>query len=462
MRISHLFFTGFLFVAGLIVFPGSCYSSSLEEFPQNATESPLLAEPSPDDQIESLRQAQEKNPKDPGLRTNLANFLLKKATNRQLSISEREIFFQEAADLVPDDGRIQHLWGDAFFGQKNFEAAFTHFEAALNVQPENLDCLMKAGISLQNFLKFEEAIAFFERARKITPKAVYLLYLLGRCYAETKDHEKAIETWEEATTYSKIPQEIEILQKMIARSREQIASTTGGTQEENQRFIIHYAGDSQKDIGEITADVLESAYDQVTGDLLFHPDVKVHVIFYLTNDFYSVNQANQWVGALAQGIKILVPLKQGYADSTSIKGTFAHELTHVLINLKTGNHCPTWIHEGVAMFSEFKAMNGDPNSMSPYFEQLLEKRIKNEKVLIPLSAIDIRADRPDTNDSIGLQYLHCYLAIRFLIDRWGTQALDELLTSLGNGSHLDNAIEDATGRPPSQFQTELFDWMMLL
>ncbi|MBF0499686.1 MAG: tetratricopeptide repeat protein, partial [Candidatus Riflebacteria bacterium] len=323
---------------------------------------------------------------------------------------------------------------------------------------EHFDCLLKAGVSLQNFMKFDEAIALYERARKVNSKSAYLLYLLGKCYAETKDHEKAIETWEEALKIAGSPEEIHALQNLIAKSREQLASTSGGTEEENQRFIIHYAGDSQKDIGELTISVLENAYDQVTSDLMFHPDVKVHVIFYLTDDFYSVNQANSWVGALAQGIKILVPLRQGY-DQNSAKGTFAHELTHVLINMRTAAHCPTWIHEGLAVYSEFKAMTGDPTTMPTYYENLFEKRVKGEKRMIPISAIDLSPSKKDSDENIALQYLHCYLAMRFLIDRWGSQGVDDLLTSLGKGSHPDNAIEDATGRPPEQFQSELFDWI---
>lgn len=409
-------------------------------------------------QIEAFRNAHSQKPGDPALRKGLVNLLLKRARDRRLSLTERENLYREAADLLPDDVRVQHQWGDALFNQKDFESAIGKFEAALAVQPDHLDCLLKGGVCYSKLLRYEEGIGFFERARKLVKPDFYLLYSLGRCYAENKDHEKAIEVWEEALALADSNQNRQALQLMINRSREQLASTSGGTQEENQRFIIHYAGDSQKDIGDLTAETLETVYDQVTSDLQFRPDAKVHVIFYLTDDFYSVNQAQQWVGAIAQGIKILVPLRQGYGNPTAVKGIFAHELTHVLINMRTSGNCTTWIHEGTAMYSEFKAVNGDPSTMTSYYERLLERRIKEEKILIPLNKINLSPGLADSNDNIALLYLQSYLAIRFMTERWGISALDDLFAALGKGSHLDNALEEATGRGLSEFQEEFFDW----
>ena len=442
-------------LASLLLTPALCAEPPGSE---QQSDTAFPAAPSLEAQIEAFRNSLAQRPGDRELRKELVLLLTKKAANRRLPLSERDALYREASDLEPDDVRVQHQWGDALYGANDFEGAVSRFEAALAIQPDHQDCLMKGGVCYAKLLRYEEAIGLFERARKRAPADFYLLYGLGRCYAENKDHEKAIEVWEEALQLADSNQNREALNYLISRSREQLASTAGGTQEENQRFIVHYAGDSQKDIGDLTAEVLESVYDQVTSDLDFRPEGKVHVIFFLTEDFYSVNQAQQWVGAIAQGIKILVPLRQGYGNPTLVKGIFAHELTHVLINMRTSGNCPTWVHEGTAMYSEFKAAYGDPAALPGGYERLLERRIKEEKMLIPLDRINLNPSLAASDEQIGLLYLQSYLAIRFLTERWGLSALEDLFTALGKGSHIDNALEEATGRQLSQFQDEFFDW----
>ncbi|MBF0499687.1 MAG: tetratricopeptide repeat protein, partial [Candidatus Riflebacteria bacterium] len=175
MRILTYFFAGLFFA--LSVFnphPGIASSSDNPASNQDAQISP---EASGNSQIETLRKALEQNPKDAAVRENLTSLLLKKANDKTQPIGDRETVFGEAAELSPDDFRVQYLWGNALFEQKNFEAASPHFETALNLKPEHFDCLLKAGVSLQNFMKFDEAIALYERARKVNSKSAYLLYL---------------------------------------------------------------------------------------------------------------------------------------------------------------------------------------------------------------------------------------------------------------------------------------------
>ncbi|MBF0406944.1 MAG: tetratricopeptide repeat protein [Candidatus Riflebacteria bacterium] len=411
-----------------------------------------------DDKLEALRKILKKDPNNIEIKAKLYEELIKLATNPAEKISERSNCFQEAVELFPESHEAQYYWGNAYLGEKSYEEAIYHFELAANLNPEYIDCLIQLGQCYYYSLKLEEAISTFEKARKIKPKDFYIQYCLGLAYFDNKDFSSAIEHWEEAITLTSNGQEQNSVQSLINKAKEQLASTENSTQDENQRFIVYYAGDSQKDIGQLTTEILENVYDQVSDDIQCKPDTKIHVIFFRTDDFYSVNQANKWVGALAQGIKILVPLEQGYSDPANIKAIFAHELTHVLINIRTSQNCPTWIHEGAAVRSEMQAANGDPTILYPRYEALLAK-LKEEKKYDSISTINLSPSRSDSNASILNGYLQCYLAIRFLYDRWGTQGMDDLLTSLSKGSNVDNAVEEATGRNLQQFQTELEDWI---
>jgi len=416
-----------------------------------------------DAMIETQHSLYAQNPKSGNTRTLLTALLLRKVDLlRGRPFSEIESCLMEAADVSPDSFDVNYQWGQALFSCGNFEAAVPKLDAALSMNPEHLDCLMKLGVSQMKLMKFDEAQALFERAQKQIPQDYLLLYFLGRCLFEQKYFDRAIELWEEALKHAPNAQEAEALRTLIGKAREQSASISGTTTDENQRFVIHYAGSSQKDIGDVTMEVLEDVYDQVTSDLMYKPDVKINVIFFLTDEFYELNNSARWVGALAQGEKILVPLQQGYSDVQSIKGILAHEFTHVIVNLRTSNRCPTWINEGLAVYEEFKFANGDPTNLRSDYEKLFQTKILSEKHFIPLKEINLNPQQQTYGYQIGLGYLQSYLAVRFLVERWGWQGVDQLLSSLGKGEWLDEALNEAAGMDFPQFQKELNDWMLAL
>lgn len=397
----------------------------------------------------------------PDTRLLLSALLLRKANLlKGKPFPEIEACFMEAADVFPDSFDVQYQWGQALFSVGNFEAAIPKLDAALSLKPDHLDCLMKLGISQLKMMKYEEAQALFERAQKKIPQDYLLLYFLGRCAYELKDFDRAVELWEEALKHIPNEKEGQALRILIGKAREQAASISGTTTDENQRFVIHYAGSSQKDIVDVTMDVLEEIYDQVTSDLMYKPDIKINVIFFLTHEFYELNNSARWVGALARGEKILVPLQQGYSDIQSVKGILAHEFTHVIVNLRTNNRCPTWINEGLAVYEEFKFANGDPTNLRPDYEKLFQTKILSEKHFIPLKEINLNPSQQTYGYQIGLGYLQSYLAVRFLIERWGFQSIDDLLGSLGKGEWIDDALNEAAGMDYSEFQKELNDWQL--
>lgn len=411
--------------------------------------------------IEIYRKSFAADSRSPDTRIVLSALLLRKANLlKSAPYPDLEACFMEAADVTPDSFDVQYQWGQALFARGNFEASIPKLEAAIALRPEHLDTIMKLGISQLKMMKYEEAQALFERAQKQIPQDYLLLYFLGRCAYELKDYDKAVEYWEEALKRVPNQEEGTALRAMIGKAREQSASISGTTTDENQRFVIHYAGSSQKDIGDVTMEVLEDVYDQVTSDMMYKPDIKINVIFFLTEEFYEINNSGRWVGALAQGEKILVPLQQGYSDLQSVKGILAHEFTHVIVNMRTNNRCPTWINEGLAVYEEFKFANGDPTILRSDYERIFQSKIINENHFIPLKEINLNPAQQTYGYQIGLGYLQSYLGVRFLIERWGWQAVDSLLSSLGKGDWLDDALNEAAGMEYSEFQKELNDWML--
>ncbi len=410
--------------------------------------------------IEKMRSLLEKTPDNGEARQMLAELLLQKALSmRGQAMTEIEPLLFEAADLAPDSFVVPFVWGDLFFGLRNFEGAIGKFEQALSLNPDHLDSLMKLGISQMNSLKYEDALSQFDKARKQIPNDFSLLYCTGRCHFELRDFDRAIEAWEEALKQAPDKKSAQAVQQLILQAKEQEASTGGGTRDENQRFIVHYAGNSQQDIGEVTMEVLEEIYDQVTSDLGYKPDIQINVIFFRTEEFYELNKAGSWVGAMARGEKILVPLRQGYSDMSSVKGILAHEFTHVIVNLRTNNRCPVWINEGLAVYQEFQATFGDPTRLRSDYERFFNKVMQGTRAFGGLRDINLNPAQGAYGEHIPLGYLQSYLSMRFMIERYGWQGVDALLGALGQGEGLDGALTAASNLSFAEFEREFNDWL---
>ena len=413
-----------------------------------------------DAKIEAVRETVSQSPDNKEAKFALSDLLVQKAAAmRGKPFGELENLFFEASDLAPENFNVTYRWADALFANKNFENAISKFDQALAIKPDHLDCLMKMGISQMNMMKYEDAVGNFDKAKKQIPTDFYLLYCTGKCHFELKDYDKAVEAWEEALKQSPGKQSAEAVQQLIRQAKEQDASIAGTTKDENQRFIVHYAGNSQQDIGDMTMEILEDIYDQVTSDLMLKPEIQINVIFFRTEEFYEINKAASWVRALAKGEKIFVPLRQGCSDMNSIKGILAHEFTHVIINLRTNSRCPVWINEGLAVYEEFQASFGDPTHLRSDYEKFFQTRILNDHTFIPLKQINLNPSRGAYGEHIPLGYLESYLSVRFIIERFGWQGIDQLLTSLAQGNGLDEVLTTACNMSFNDFEREFFDWM---
>ena len=139
--------------------------------------------------------------------------------------------------------------------------------------------------------------------------------------------------------------------QMIRKAKEASASNSDSTQDEDQKFVITFAGNSKDDLGDFAFKSLDDIYYDVTSLLNCDPNVQINVVFYLTDDYYKENK--NWSAASALGITVRVPLSTGYLKDDKekyVKSVLAHEFTHTIINLKTQNRAPIWVHEGLAQY----------------------------------------------------------------------------------------------------------------
>lgn len=410
-----------------------------------------------EEKIEDLRKRAYKTGATNDDKVDLAAFLLRKLVlKRDRPFEENEEVILEAADLLPGNFYVESAWGDLLYFKGDYEKAMEHFENALYVKADDQQLLGKAAITAMQLMQYEKAIGLFDKIRAVKPDSFFVVFSIGRCHFELKHYEEAVEFWEKSLQLTKDEREIEAVKQALNQAREMLASTESSSREEDQRFVIHFAGESQQDLGDVTFEMLEEIFFQVTDSLNFSPDVKINVVFFLTEDYYKVSK--EWSAASARGIQIMVPLKSGYKSADYVKGLLAHEFTHTIIHLKTNNRCPLWLNEGIAQYQEFTAAYGSPEVIRPDYNSIMETEFIDKQNFVKLNQVPMLMGGSSRQD-ISRAYIASYLAARCMADFYGEQSFDTVLSALGSGKSIDEAMTEATGRSMNEFQQEYEDWL---
>ena len=400
-------------------------------------------------------------------RINFAAFLIKKILlQRNFKYEKVEELFIEASDMVIGNFALESLWGDFLYAEQDYDNCILHYENALNKQPDDINIIGLCGIAYLNTMNYEKAYRYIETFLSKYPDDYAFLFYAGRCCYELNKYEEAVAYFEKSLEYipNKNIKEKQGIKEWLKRAKEARASTDGSSQDEDDHFVITFAGNSQDELGEFPMEALNEVFDEV-ANLVNLPDElknnsRFNVIFFLTEDYYKQNI--NWSAASAQGIQIRVPLATGLRDDKEyVKGVLAHEFTHTMINLKAGESAkvPVWVHEGLAQYQEYRTTNGSEDTLRDDFQDVYEKDFKENDFFIPLDKISLYMSSSDRRD-VSRAYVASWLAVRYLKDiGGGEEAFDTLLTSLRNGYGIREAVKEVTGDSYKDFQDDMKQWI---
>lgn len=144
-----------------------------------------------------------------------------------------------------------------------------------------------------------------------------------------------------------------------------------------------------------------------------------------------------WTGGQAYSDFNIVIMGVTEYDSSWNQDTVIHELTHVLVGQFTFScigTLPGWIEEGLAMFSE--------GSLDPSMQSMLERAIRSN-TLITLRSLN--GGFSELPDKANLSYAQSYSVIKFLIDTYGQEKMNQLLLSMSDAMPIDEALLQTYG-----------------
>ncbi len=226
-----------------------------------------------------------------------------------------------------------------------------------------------------------------------------------------------------------------------------------------EHFKIRYSHPKDSILVGYAQDVLEKSYYEIGLDLESYPTESVVVEIYPDLESFTLASTLSEKDIKTTGvvgickfnrIMILSPrlLPRGY----SWLDTLAHEYTHYLIFVKSGNTVPVWLHEGIAKFEEKRWREKSRNVVNPFYETLLAKALK-ENHLVSIEKMHPSLGKLGSAYEAQLAFAQVGTIVDFLVNRWGSGSLVKLLDNMREKNDYKVAIKDITNKSFQDFHT---------
>jgi tetratricopeptide (TPR) repeat protein len=116
-----------------------------------------------------------------------------------------------------------------------------------------------------------------------------------------------------------------------------------------------------------------------------------------------------------------------------------HEFCHVITLHKTRNKMPRWLSEGISVYEERQEVPAWGQSMNPRYRELVLKGGAT-----PVSKLSSAFLKPPTPMHLQFAYYESSMVVDYVIGRFGVAALQKVLSDLGEGVAINDALAKNT------------------
>ncbi len=340
---------------------------------------------------------------------------------------------RHALKLAPTEKQVRDnlqmvllSWAGAEWKDERADLATEHLQEA-DALGDNGDVVLSLAVAAQRSNHDDLAIATLERGQKVAPTNPTMMIMLAEYRLQQRDRAAALALLQQARDAGL--HDPTLNQRIAALSRE-VDAEWDFVERDSAHFAISFAGTEDLSSVRLVLDTLEDAYHVVGGKFRTYPDDKTDVVLYPQENFHRVTQTPDWAGAAFDG-RIKLPVGGlTTADDDKLARVLRHEYAHRIVATLSGNHAPVWLQEGLAVWSE-EDREGDHEA------GLLESVGNQAAPSLTLLA------GPFTQlpaASAQTAYAFSYLAVRALVDRFGSASIPEFLRSLQTNS-IDAAFD---------------------
>ena len=116
-----------------------------------------------------------------------------------------------------------------------------------------------------------------------------------------------------------------------------------------------------------------------------------------------------------------------------------HEFCHVITLQRTANKMPRWLSEGISVYEELQENPSWGQHMTPRYRSMI---LKGE--LTPLSKLSGAFLSPKTPFHLQFAYYEASMVVDFLVGRFGSEALKQVLADLRDGVEINETLRRRT------------------
>lgn len=145
------------------------------------------------------------------------------------------------------------------------------------------------------------------------------------------------------------------------------------------------------------------------------------------------------------------PASQGETPS-NWEAVLWHEFCHVVTLHKTGNKLPRWLSEGISVYEERQENASWGQAMNPVYREMV---LKGE--LHPVSQLSGAFLKPASPLHLQFAYYHSSMVVEYLVGRYGSRAMERMLTDLGQSIPINQALSRHAG-PIKELDKEFAAW----
>lgn len=332
-------FPFFITLICCLLITASALSSSQKAIDLNNRAVEFLKSQDWDSAIQMLTQASQINPRDRGIKKNLAQAYLARAQHRQKN--------------------------------EDYALADSDYTQAVRLDPSSEGAWMGYGLISYYQKNFDEATQRLAQAIRRFPKQKEAYLAIGYSFVEVSDLRSAVRYWkaglEIAPGDPKITQALSQFESKVEAEKNYARSST-------MHFEVHYDIQDSNNVAAVNElkIYLEQAYQSVADRLNFPTlQQKIHVVFY-NNNFRQATKVDARFQGSFDG-RINIPLNEYVQNQTRIKKVIVHELAHALL-FQFSKKIPIWFHEGFA-----QATDGTP--IAAAFKKLRQTGLLNAQTI---------------------------------------------------------------------------------
>ncbi|MHA3771548.1 tetratricopeptide repeat protein [Verrucomicrobiota bacterium sgz303538] len=225
---------------------------------------------------------------------------------------------------------------------------------------------------------------------------------------------------------------------------------------ESPHFQVRMDPKEAEVYGREVLDLLERAHDQLCKKYGLEPKQKTIVEIFPDEKDFAIRTFGLPGGAGYLGVcfgRVITansPASRPGSPS-NWQSVLWHEFAHVVTLQLTRNRMPRWLSEGISVYEERQARGNWGEKMKPRYRAMI---LGDD--LTPVSGLSGSFLQPKSAAHLAFAYYESSLAVEFLLERFGLDAMKRIFAELARGVPLNDAIAKHAA-PLEQIDREFAD-----